>query len=124
MNKTILCGRLVSDPELKQTQTGKMVVNYTLAVDRRSKDKATDFIRCMAWEKTAEMIHQYVHKGDRLVVSGRIQVTQYEQEGKKRSSVDVVTEEFDLIEPKKAEAPKEETQPELVTLPAGDDLPF
>ena len=118
-------GRLTSDPELKMTTSNRKVVNFTLAVDRRSKDKQTDFIRCVAWEKTAETIHQYTHKGDKLIVFGRIQVTQYEQDGKKRSAVDVVVEEFDFAESKKQEQPKAEpkVEPDAVFIPA-DDLPF
>ena len=128
MNRCFLMGRLTSDPELKLTTSNRKVVNFTLAVDRRSKDKQTDFIRCVAWEKTAETIHQYTHKGDKLIVSGRIQVTQYEQDGKKRSAVDVVVEEFDFAESKKQEQPKaEEQKAEAVPVLADlkdDDLPF
>ena len=125
MNRVFLMGRLTGDPELKLTTSNRKVVNFTLAVDRRSKDKQTDFIRCVAWEKTAETIHQYTHKGDKLIVSGRIQVTQYEQDGKKRSAVDVVVEEFDFAESKKQEQPKAEpkVEPDAVFIPA-DDLPF
>lgn len=128
MNFVGLMGRLVADPELKLTTTGRKVVNFTLAVDRRGKEKQTDFIRCVGWEKTAETIHQYSHKGDKLIVTGRIQVTQYEQDGKKRSATDVIVDNFDFAESKKQEQPKaEEKKVEAVPVLADlkdDDLPF
>ena len=62
MNHIVLMGRLTRDPELRKTQSGTSVTSFTLAVDRRDKEKNTDFISCVAWSKTAEIINDYVGK--------------------------------------------------------------
>ena len=101
MNKCQLIGRLTADPELKNAN-GKSVTSFILAVDR-FKD-STDFIPCVAWEKKAETITNYVRKGDRLAVAGRIQIRNYEtQQGEKRSVTEVVVEDIDLIQSKREE---------------------
>ena len=66
-NSINLVGRLTRDPELKKTSSGKSITTFTLAVDRHSKGaKKTDFINCDAWERTAEIVTQYAHKGPRF----------------------------------------------------------
>ena len=75
MNIWIGSGRLTKDPAVKYTQSGKACANFTLAIDRRrSTDgkQQADFIQCVAWEKTAEIISQYVTKGQKIAVEGRI----------------------------------------------------
>lgn len=106
MNKVILVGRLVRDPEIKNTTTGKAVANFTLAVDRRFKNqdgqKEADFINCQAWGKTAEVLGQYTKKGSRIGVVGRIQVRSYDgNDGVKRWLTEVVVEELEFLESKK-----------------------
>ncbi|WP_276924246.1 single-stranded DNA-binding protein [Faecalibaculum rodentium] len=76
MNITNLTGRLTKDIELRTTQSGKTVANFTLAVNRRFKSHGqpdADFFRCQAWGKTAEVLHQYTHKGSQIGVTGRLQ---------------------------------------------------
>ena len=82
MNKIILMGRLVRNPEFKYSNSENPVaiVNYTLAVDRQYKKdggQATDFINCMAFNKAAEFAHEYFKKGMRVCVSGRLQIDSY-----------------------------------------------
>lgn len=76
MNKTILCGRLVRDTELRTTNSGLEVCNFTVAVDRRVKkgeEKQADFIDCTAWGKTGVFVSTYFRKGDGITVEGRLE---------------------------------------------------
>ena len=103
MNRVVLIGRLVRDPELKYTPgTGTAVATFSIAVDRRfSKNgqKEADFIRIVAWGKTAELVAQYMSKGRKIGVSGRIQTSSYEtKDGEKRTSFDVVAEEVEFLD--------------------------
>lgn len=82
MNKVILTGRLTADPELRQTQSGISSCTFTVAVNRRFKDKETgkteaDFIRCVAWRQTAEFISRYFLKGQMIAVEGSIRTGSY-----------------------------------------------
>ena len=95
MNKAILLGRIVKNPELKQTQSGTSVCNFTIAVDRKYKNqdgkRETDFIPCVAWRHTAEFIEKYFHKGERIAVEGEIRPRSWEDDqGQKRYVTEVV----------------------------------
>ena len=105
MNKVVLIGRLTKDPELKFTPgTGTAVTRFTLAVDRRtSKDgqREADFISIVAWNKTAELVANYMSKGSLVGISGRIQTSTYDaKDGTKRYSTDVVVDEVQFLESK------------------------
>ena len=78
MNSIILMGRLVKDPEIKVTPSEKMVCTFTLAVERPFAKKEADFINIVAWGKTAEVVGNYVQKGQRLLVEGRLQIRNYD----------------------------------------------
>ena len=106
INRTYLIGRLTRDPELKYTPSGAAVASFALAVGRKVKDsEQTSFIDCVAWQKTAEIIAQYVAKGHKLAVEGRLQQRSWDdQDGKKRSKVEVVVENFQFLENKQAGA--------------------
>jgi len=112
MNKVTLVGRMAKDPELKQTSTGKAVGSFTVAVDRRFKrdgQPTADFFNVVAWNKPAELISQYLHKGDRIALNGRLQTRSYDaKDGSKRYVTEVVLEEFDFIGSKndRQQAPK------------------
>lgn len=95
MNKVILMGRLTKDIEMRATQSGTMVANFTLAVNRRfSKEREAGFIPCQAWGKTAEFCERYFGKGNMIALSGRIQVSDWtDKEGKKRYKTEVIAEE-------------------------------
>lgn len=93
MNHVILTGRLTKDPEIRYTDSKKAVCSFTLAVDDgRDSDgkKKAQFIPCVAWGKTAELIDQYFTKGKPLTVTGRITVRSYEKNGEKRYVTEVV----------------------------------
>mgnify|MGYP000890972027 CR=1 FL=1 len=103
MNKAILIGRLARDPEVRYTQSGKAVTSFTLAVDRRvRKDTDTqqtaDFIPIVAWDKLAEVCGNYLAKGRRTAVEGRIQVRSYEaKDGTKRYVTEVIAENVEFL---------------------------
>lgn len=78
MNKVILMGRLTKDPEIRQAQSGTLIANYSLAVDRGDKDGNTDFINCKAFGKPAEFVQKYLHKGMKILVEGRWQTGSFD----------------------------------------------
>lgn len=102
MNKVILVGRLTGNPEVKNTTSGRAVATFTLAVDRRFKNKdgqkEADFIPIVFWGKQAELVGQYLSKGSQIGVSGRLQVRSYDaQDGTKRYVTEVVGDEMTFI---------------------------
>ena len=126
LNKAILMGRLVKDPELRSTNSGTPVCTFTLAVDRRSKDDGTDFIEVVAWSKTAEFVSKHFFKGQLMAVAGRIQTRNWEdQNGNKRKAVEVVADEVHFAEPKRNQSNESAAVPGFAALPVSDDeLPF
>lgn len=93
MNKIILMGRLTRDPALKQTDSGTAVCSFTLAVDRRGKERVTDFIDCVAWRQTAEFVKKYFVKGQMLALDGRLQLRDWtDSDGHKRRNAEVVVD--------------------------------
>ena len=100
MNKVVLVGRLVRDPELRfAAGSGTGVSRFTIAVSRQFKRDETDFISCVAFGKTAETISQYFTKGKQIAVSGSIRTGSYDaQDGTKKYTTDVAVDIFDFIE--------------------------
>ena len=98
INQVILMGRLTRDPELRTTTTGKSVVNFSLAVDKCGKDAGADFFEIVAWEKLAELIQQYLSKGRRCLVQGRLSQRQWEQDGQKRSRIEVMANDVTFLD--------------------------
>lgn len=104
INKVILVGRITKDPELRKTQSGASVVSFTLACNRRvpSQGQDADFINCVAWNKTADFMAQYVRKGALLGIEGRIQTRNYDdKDGKRVYVTEVVANSVQLLESKK-----------------------
>lgn len=102
MNKVILIGRLTKDPELRYTQSGTAVAGFTLAVDRRfsnqSGEREADFVNCVAWNKAAEFVSWYFHKGKQMALEGRLQVRSYDgNDGQKRWVTEVVAEQIEFV---------------------------
>ena len=102
MNKVILAGRLVRDPELRYTQTGKAVASFTLAVNRRfshNNDQQTaDFIPIVVWDKLAEVCSKHLFKGSQVLTEGRIQIRSYDaQDGSKRYVTEVIAQELEFM---------------------------
>lgn len=141
MNKVILMGRLTRDPEVRYSQgeQATAVARYTLAVDRRgrSQENSADFIPCVAFGKAAEFAERYLHKGTKIVLTGRIQTGTYtNKDGQRVYTTDIVEEDQEFAESKNAEnssARGYSTQPAPAPrsgndgfMSAGDDseLPF
>lgn len=107
LNKAILMGRLVKDPELRSTQSGTPVTSFSIAIDRapgKDGQRVTDFIDIVAWNKTAEFVTKWFNKGKMIVVVGRIQVRNWEDNsGQKRKSVEVVADEVQFAGSKSSE---------------------
>ena len=101
MNRVVLMGRLTKEPELRYTQgeTSTAVARYTLAVDRRGKEKQADFIQCVAFGKAGEFAQKYFTKGQRVLVSGRIQTGSYtNKEGQKVYTTDVIVDDQEFAD--------------------------
>ncbi len=97
MNSICLLGRLTADPELRTTQTGISVTNFTVAVDRsytpKGQEKQADFIPAQAWRHTAEFLCKYFRKGQRIALTGSLQTRSYtDRDGNKRTAYEVVAE--------------------------------
>lgn len=103
MNKAILLGRFTRDPELRTSAAGDgSFCRFTIAVDRsfRSKDSSqptADFISCVCFGKTAEFVEKWFHKGDPIVVEGRIQTGSYEKDGQRVHTTDIVVERTEFV---------------------------
>ena len=102
-NKVTLMGNLTRDPETRQTPSGQSATNFSLAVNRTwkgqdgSQQEAVSYIDCVCWGKAGEIIAQYMQKGRPILVSGRLDQRSWEQDGNKRSKVEVVVEDFNFI---------------------------
>lgn len=87
MNKVVLVGRLTRDVELRENEGGTKIARFNVAVSRNYKNKEgkydADFISCVAYRNTAEFVEKYFHKGDGIIVEGRIQTGSYEKDGEK-----------------------------------------
>ena len=127
MNKVVLIGRVTKDIEVRKTNSGKSFTRFTLAVNRRGKDAGANFITCVAWEKTADLLGAYVKKGNQVGICGRIETGKYEdRDGKTVYTTDVMVEEMDFLEPKGSTPAADEptdTQPDLPEINP-DDLPW
>jgi len=108
LNNVTLMGRLVRDPELRYTQNQIPVASFSLACERDTKDKTTDFIDCTAWRHTAEFINTYMGRGRLIVVTGRIQIRQWtDKDGNKRSAPEINVDNAYFAESKRKSDPDE-----------------
>ena len=128
MNKVILMGRLTKDPEVRYAQgdSSMAIANYSIAVDRKGNDAGTDFINIVAFGKNGEFAEKYLHKGTKVLITGHIQTGSYtNKDGNKVYTTDVVAEEQEFAESKKAEesAPKSFDGINF-EIEVEDDLPF
>lgn len=100
INAVVLVGRLTRDPELKYTQSGLAYLRFILAVNRRTKngEQEADFITCVAWRKQAENMANYLSKGSLVGVEGRIQTGNYEKDGQRIYTTDVIVNNVQFLE--------------------------
>lgn len=101
LNQTVLVGRLVKDPELKETESGSKLTHITLAVPRSYKnvdgEYDTDFISCVLWKGIAENAVEYCHKGDLIGVKGRLQSRNIESENMRKQITELVAEKVTYL---------------------------
>ena len=97
MNVVSLLGNLASDVDLKEVSAEKKVASFVLAVDRPGKDSGADFIRVAAWDRQAELCAQYLAKGRQVALDGRIRSRSWEEDGKRRSAVEVVANRVQFL---------------------------
>jgi single-strand DNA-binding protein len=134
MNRVELIGRITADIEIKNTASQVAYCSFNIAVDRKYKDqngqRQADFITCVAWRKTAELIGQSFRKGHRIAIMGSLQTRTYDdRNGNKRYATEVLVEDFDFIEHKSSE---KKTAPQNITIDDAEaeaeaimaDLPF
>lgn len=132
LNTVSLMGRLTADVEVKTTNTGKPVTNFTLAVNKMTnKDHPeANFIDCVAWNGTAECIARYFSKGDKLIATGRLDTSTYESKnGGKVKKTEVIVSEIDFPSSTKSTAKDESTKSSTSTngdfiSDVGDEEPF
>jgi len=138
MNKVFLIGNLTRDPELSETPSGVAMCRFSIAVNRNyssgDSERQTDFFNCTAWRSTAETVARYTKKGNKVAVSGSIQLRNYEDnQGVKRTAVDIVVQDVEFLTPKTSgdgfdEAPASHApakkKPVLQSLDDDNDIPF
>lgn len=100
INQVILMGRLTRDPEQRTTTTGKTIASFSIAVDRGGQEDAADFFDVTAWEKLGELVMQYLAKGRRVLVQGRLRQDSWDDKetGKKRSRIEVVATDVTFLD--------------------------
>lgn len=127
MNNIVLLGRLTKDADIRSTRSGKVVASFTLAVDRpytQNGKREVDFIACQIWGKSAEVLGKSVHRGQRILLEGRLQIRQYtDKNGNKRTAAEVVADRFEFIER------KEQTESQGMEnfgqqMPFDEEIPF
>ena len=126
MNYVSMIGRLTKTPEIRQTNTGKNVCTFTLAVNRRYKDAqgnaTADFFTVQAWEKLAELCARYLDKGSKVFISGELRNRSYEaKDGSKRTVTEIIANEVEFLSPKTEPATPPVEKWEQVE---DSDLPF
>lgn len=132
MNRVFLIGNLGHEPEVRATSGGTPVLTLSVATTERFKDagggrkERTDWHRVVAWNDLATNCEKYLKKGDRVLVEGRLQVREYEKDGEKRTSVEVVARNVQFLTFKKgAQAEPAEPDPAIDDAgPADEEIPF
>ncbi|MGI6610228.1 MAG: single-stranded DNA-binding protein [Limnochordia bacterium] len=129
LNRIVLIGRLVADPQLRYTHSGVAVANMRIAVDRpftnQQGERETDFIDIVCWRKLGETVANHLTKGRLIAVDGRLQIRQYEWEGQKRQAAEVYADDVRFLDSKRdaggappAGAPGDFPEPGI------DEVPF
>lgn len=127
LNNVVLIGRLVADPELRTTTSGKSVATFRIAVDRAyakpGEQKQADFINIVAWESSANFVTRYFTKGSMIAIRGEIQTRNYEDSsGNKRTATEVLAREVRFCGDKNETSPAPAPATVPTYTPAGDDF--
>ena len=122
INQVILLGRLTRDPEQRTTASGKNVVSFSIAVDRQSQDDQADFFNITAWDKLGDLVMQYLSKGRRFLIQGRLRQDSWEDKdtGKRQSRIEVTASDVTFLDGPSGDnsgsaAPKTTKKEEVVT---------
>lgn len=121
INVVMLIGRLTKDADVRAGE--KTIAKFSVAVNRMKKDEV-DFLNCVAFGKTAEIVEKYTHKGSRIAIRGRIQTGSYEKDGRKVYTTDIIAEEIQLLDPKSEEPPVTKNDNEFANIGDQTTLPF
>ena len=129
MNKVFLIGNLTRDPELTKTASGVALCHFSIAVQRdytsQDGERQTDFFNCTAWRAMAENIARYTKKGNKVAVTGSVQLRNYEDnKGVKRTAVDIIVSDVEFLTPKTNSEQGEQKKPTLQPMDGDDDIPF
>src|SRR5438067_12179782 len=116
MNVVTLIGNLATEVELREVGPDKKVASFVLAVDRASQDGGADFVRVSAWDRQAELCAEYLGKGRRIAVDGRFKSRSWEEEGKRRTAIEVVARRVEFLG-----GPRAQEEEEVV---GGEVIPF
>jgi len=124
INQVILMGRLTRDPETRTTTSGKSVTSFSLAVDRVGQDDQADFFDVTAWEKTGELVQQYLSKGRRVLVQGRLRQDSWDDKetGKKRSRVEVTASDVTFLDGPSGDGGGQSAAPAPASKKKSDDV--
>jgi len=124
MNKAILIGNVGKEPEIRKTQSGISVANFSLATSKKVKgEDKTEWHRIVAWDKLAEITEKYVRKGDKLMIEGEIETRDYEKDGQKVYTTEIRAWNMEMLGGKSEKEPQNPTKNiNLDEIP--DDLPF
>ena len=115
INRVVLTGRITKNLGIERTQSNRKYTRFTLAVNRRNsneQNQQADFINCIAWNKTAETMYQYLSKGSLIGIEGRLNTGSYEKNGQTIYTTDVVVENFTFLESRKDSSYNPETTQE------------
>lgn len=125
INKVLITGNLTRDPQLRQTQSGLQVLSFGVAVNDRRKNAATgewedypNFIDCTLFGARAEAVSRYIGKGSKVAIEGKLRWSQWEQDGNKRSKIEVVVDEIEFM------SQRQEQQPQAQDPYYSEDIPF
>ena len=129
MNKVFLIGNLTRDPEVTETSGGVKICRFGLAVNRRSSGgEATDFYNCTAWRGLGEAVARYARKGNKVAVSGNIELRNYEDaQGVKRTGIDIIAQDVEFLTPKPGAGNGDgngSEKPQLQAFDDDGDIPF
>ena len=140
MNKVFLIGNLTRDPELTETASGIPVCHFAIAVNRNysssDSERQTDFFNCTAWRAMAETIARYTKKGNKVAVSGSVQLRNYEDnQGVRRTAVDIIVQDVEFLTPRangdsfdevadEPRSPAPKKKPTLQAMDDDSDIPF
>ena len=114
INQVTLMGRLTRDPEQRTTSTGKTIASFSIAVDRFGQDDTADFFNVTAWEKLGELVTQYLNKGSRVLVQGRLRQDTWDDKetGKKQSRIEVTATDVTFLDsPRSGESSSASAEP-------------